>query len=161
MQVNASVSALRYVIGFTVLFTASCEKDGPVGPQGPAGADGNATIAAYYFPNPPASSWQSQGAQGQSGYEFFTTFDLPALDGPQLQYGTVDVLLTAIQNGDTTQTALPFTDLGSVWSASWWFDMIPGHLTLHHANADGPTYNPGSAFLNDSLGFRVVLVSGQ
>lgn len=142
----------------------SCEKEGQTGPQGPAGAsgaDGNATIQVLSFPDPPSSAWQSHGTFDQPGFEYSTTLPIAAIDAAILDHGSISVFLTAIQNADTSQSMLPFTDYGQVWFPSWWFEVAAGSLTLHNANVNGPTYNPGSYYLNDSLGFKVVILSGD
>lgn len=141
----------------------SCEKEGPAGPVGPAGipgTDGNATLQVLFFPNPPASSWQSHGTFDQPGYEYSTTLSIASIDATILDHGSISVYQTAIQNADTTHAQMPFTDHGQVWFPSWWYEANQGSLTLHNANVNGPTYNPGSYYLNDSLGFKVVILSG-
>jgi hypothetical protein len=83
----------------------SCE--GPVGPQGPAGQDGNANVKAYVFNN---LNWVVQNGRAS------VIGQLPALNSDILTSGAVLTYASIVQpNGAEVQWLLPYTVLEATY----------------------------------------------
>ncbi len=124
---------------YCTLIFSGCAKDGETGPQGPAGATGNANVIAT---STLTASWVLSGTYYVAG------MTVPAITQDIVDKGSVQVFT---QYGDEWW-ALP--DLNGVNSTQFGFGL--GNVSLLNSNSDGST----PSFPSVSI-FRVVVISSS
>ena len=136
MKNKITLSVLAFA---ATLLINGCVKDGPVGPQGPPGYDGNANVIGT---NSVTVGWTL------SGNAYTSTINVPDISQDIVDKGIVEVYI----NYANEWWVLP--DVIGINSTTYGFGV--GYVTLYNSNSDGtkPDYPPSSIF-------RVVVVSAS
>lgn len=138
LYIMKKIHLILFAIAST-LFLKGCVKDGPIGPQGPPGQDGNANVIGT---NSVSVGWTLDGNA------WYSTINVPGITQDIVNKGTVQVF---IQYG-TEWWTMP--DVIGINSTTFGFDV--GYVSLVNSNADGstPSYPTHSTF-------RVVIISAS
>ena len=131
----------------TLLTLNGCVKDGPVGPQGPPGYDGNANVIGEYPFSVSAGQWvftTTIGGNTQNGY--VASYNDANINTAVANHGLVVIY---IQYPDATWKNLPDIFAGTSFS----FNFSPGGFDIYYTNVDGTTPSaPGTQV------FRAVII---
>ena len=122
----------------------SCRKDGPVGPQGPAG---NANVMGEYPFTVNAGSWTfTTNIAGNTGNAYVVSYNDANITSSVANHGLV---VMYIQYADGTWKSLPDIFAGTSFS----FNFSAGGFDIYYTNVDGTTpSSPGTQV------FRAVVI---
>jgi hypothetical protein len=138
-----NLSVISMCVAFSLLFI-SCTKEGPQGPQGNPGLDGNANVHSYLYH---VTSWTLDGT------EYYNVLLADYITQDILDNGAV---LVYMSNGSGSWLALPFTmwynGYGEVTSQV----ISVGGITIWVSDSDlAPQAYPGN------IDFKVVAIGGS
>ena len=124
-----------------------CRKDGPVGPQGPPGYDGNANVIGEQPFSVPANAWTfTTNVAGNTENAYYASYNDANITAAVANHGLVVIY---IQYSDGTWKNLPDIFAGTSFS----YNFSTGGFDLYYTMVDGTTPTaPGTQV------FRVVII---
>jgi len=139
---------LLAIISFTF---SSCQKEGPMGPDGPAGIDARNSVSSFYY-TIYENEWETFGVPGV-GFGYTGSMDFPEITEDVLNYGAVLVYLYQ----DNSLFPLPTTFINAGdggYMTSIWVTLQYEQVLITFQDSDGNTINPGDQE------FKVVIIEG-
>lgn len=132
------------------MFSLSCVQEGPMGPPGPRGADGNANVQSVTL-NVYPSDWII------SGNRVFCSFDFPEITENVANYGAVEAYHIFPGIGDMQALPFVFPEDGTIekyWYNTGYFEITretdtTGNYVDHHTEVI--TINPSNWETKDSM----------
>lgn len=144
---NYKLTLFNFLLICAVALTGCKKDEGPVGPQGPAGANGNANVQSEII-TVEASEWTGSAASGFTAEKETTviTEDI-AINGAVLCYSA---------NVDSSYTPLPISLYSGSFSINFGFQHHANGSILFYVQADnGATPQPGE------IKYKVVAIESR
>jgi len=139
------------VFAIVSISLSSCQKEGPMGPEGPAGLDARNSVSSFYY-TIYEDEWETFGVPGV-GFGYTGSMDFPEITENVLNYGAVLVYLYQ----DNSLFSLPTTFINAGdggYLTTIWVTLKYGEIVITFQDSDGNTINPGDQE------FKVVIIEG-
>ncbi|MBU1014669.1 MAG: hypothetical protein KKG99_16870 [Bacteroidetes bacterium] len=139
------------LLAIVSLTFSSCQKEGPMGPEGPAGEDARNSVSSFYY-TIYEDEWQTFGEPG-IGFGYTGSMDFPEITDDVLNYGAVLVYL--YQDNKLFPLPTTFINAGDGgYMTSIWVTLQYEQVLITFQDSDGYTINPGDQE------FKVVIIEG-